>query len=142
MPPGQTVARDVLPNAWRVARRKDIWVENFAMWLNNAGEYDEELRQFAEAYRERKHELPFFIWRDASVQHFDTPTGALGSWAESHGSLRLSHCANPCASTCRVQGACRTAERLCASCRKCRVGLSCDQWDSDTSSIGDHTAGM
>jgi len=39
-------------------------------------QYKEHIGYFAAYYREHRHELPFIIWRDSSVQHFDTPTGA------------------------------------------------------------------
>ncbi len=37
--------------------------------------YKEHIAYFAAYYREHRQELPFIIWRDSSVQHFDTPTG-------------------------------------------------------------------
>lgn len=37
--------------------------------------YKEHIAYFAAYYREHRQELPFIVWRDSSVQHFDTPTG-------------------------------------------------------------------
>ena len=40
--------------------------------------YKEHVAYFAAYYRDHRPELPFIIWRDSSVQHFDTPTGMPG----------------------------------------------------------------
>jgi hypothetical protein len=43
--------------------------------INNATEYATGLAHFAEAYKRERHRMPFFIWRDSSVQHFNHLTG-------------------------------------------------------------------
>ncbi|KAK9821033.1 hypothetical protein WJX74_003942 [Apatococcus lobatus] len=57
------------------ARTNDIAVVNFAVWINEWHEYRDNLARFAGAYMTRGAELPFIIWRDASVQHFNSPDG-------------------------------------------------------------------
>lgn len=57
--------------------RSDIMLLNFAVWVNVADEYSGNLAMWADYYERHRAQLPFVIWRDASVQHFDTPTGAL-----------------------------------------------------------------
>ncbi|KAK9832530.1 hypothetical protein WJX81_006130 [Elliptochloris bilobata] len=57
------------------ARRQDIIVLNFAVWINWAQTYREQIAYFAAYHRKHRQELPFIVWRDSSVQHFDTPTG-------------------------------------------------------------------
>jgi hypothetical protein len=56
-------------------KRSDVMVLNFAIWINKEQEYRDNIRMFADYYRANKDTLPFIIWRDSSVQHFDTPTG-------------------------------------------------------------------
>ena len=58
--------------------RSDILVANFAVWTNSAAELERNLTLWADFYARHRAALPFVIWRDASVQHFDTPTGARG----------------------------------------------------------------
>eukprot|EP00884_Botryococcus_braunii_P012833 jgi/Botrbrau1/21550/Bobra.174_2s0051.1 len=53
----------------------DIFVYNSAVWINDEEEYRQGLQQFAAAYRQEHRRMPFMIWRDSSVQHFNTPTG-------------------------------------------------------------------
>lgn len=43
--------------------------------INDEEEYRLGLLQFAAAYRQEHRRMPFMIWRDSSVQHFNTPTG-------------------------------------------------------------------
>lgn len=40
-------------------------------------EYMDHLGYFADYVHRHRSALPFIIWRDASVQHFNTPTGKL-----------------------------------------------------------------
>ena len=40
------------------------------VWINNDTEYEMNIEAFSKTYKEMVHQLPFFIWRDASVQHF------------------------------------------------------------------------
>lgn len=35
----------------------------------------QELKEFGYRYQEDKENMPQFIWRETSVQHFDTPLG-------------------------------------------------------------------
>eukprot|EP00884_Botryococcus_braunii_P023107 jgi/Botrbrau1/9480/Bobra.0252s0098.2 len=56
-------------------KRTDVMVLNFAIWINSRQEYERNVSAFANYYQAHKEELPFTIWRDSSVQHFDTPTG-------------------------------------------------------------------
>ena len=56
-------------------KRTDVVLLNFAVWLNSHAELRENAKIWADFYRDHHRELPFIIWRDASVQHFDTPTG-------------------------------------------------------------------
>ena len=45
-------------------------IGNFAVWINNDTEYEYNIEAFSKTYKKMVHQLPFFIWRDASVQHF------------------------------------------------------------------------
>ena len=48
-----------------------LWkVGNFAMWINNDTEYAVNLGRVADYIRSAPGRLPYIIWRDASVQHF------------------------------------------------------------------------
>lgn len=59
----------------------DIMVLNFAVWINSAAELQRNVTVFSDFYEKYRTVLPFIIWRDASIQHFDTPTGARSpSW--------------------------------------------------------------
>lgn len=53
----------------------DIMILNFAVWINVAEELAQNVMIWAEFYEKNKERLPYTIWRDASIQHFDTPTG-------------------------------------------------------------------
>ncbi|BDA49809.1 hypothetical protein COCOBI_14-4290 [Coccomyxa sp. Obi] len=53
----------------------DIMVLNFAVWINAAEELAQNVMIWSEFYERNKERLPYTIWRDASIQHFDTPTG-------------------------------------------------------------------
>ena len=73
---GDHMVTDVAPRFAKLGvRRSDIMVVNFAVWINKAAELEENLSLWADFYRRERQRLPFVIWRDASVQHFDTPTG-------------------------------------------------------------------
>ena len=74
---GDWLVTDLAPKFGALGvRRQDIMVLNFAIWVNVADEYAGNLAMWADYYRRHKAALPFVLWRDASVQHFDTPTGA------------------------------------------------------------------
>ncbi|BDA42198.1 hypothetical protein COCOBI_03-0850 [Coccomyxa sp. Obi] len=69
-------ADNVLPNLPRIGvRNTDILVGNFAVWINNDTEYAVNLGRVADYIRSAPGRLPYIIWRDASVQHFQTHTG-------------------------------------------------------------------
>ncbi|EIE20684.1 hypothetical protein COCSUDRAFT_57252 [Coccomyxa subellipsoidea C-169] len=69
-------ADNVLPNLPAIgARNTDILVGNFAIWINNATEYAVNMIRVANYIRSATGRLPYIIWRDASVQHFQTYTG-------------------------------------------------------------------
>lgn len=64
-------------------------VGNFAVWINNDTEYADNIAAFLKTYRSMADRLPFFIWRDASVQHFSVcthppllnhPAGSMCRW--------------------------------------------------------------
>ena len=48
---------------------------NVAVWLNSEKTLRTEISMWVEYFTRHKKQLPFVIWRDASVQHFNTPTG-------------------------------------------------------------------
>lgn len=74
---GDWLVTNLLPRFARLgALPSDIMVLNFAVWINKAGELASNVMMWAEYYERFKSALPFTIWRDASIQHFDTPTGA------------------------------------------------------------------
>ena len=52
-----------------------IQVANFAVWINNDTEYEFNLRAVTDYLQQEgvRSQLPFLIWRDASVQHFSVP---------------------------------------------------------------------
>ncbi len=56
-------------------KRTDIVVANFALWINKEPELRANLTAFADYAAAHGPELPFLIWRDSSVQHFNTPDG-------------------------------------------------------------------
>ena len=48
-----------------------LQVMNAALWTNNATEYTRHMRDVSDYIRQqRSGQLPFFIYRDSSVQHF------------------------------------------------------------------------
>ena len=51
-----------------------LQIGNFAVWINNDTEYETNIAAFGETYKRLAPQLPFFIWRDASVQHFQVGT--------------------------------------------------------------------
>ena len=44
---------------------------NFALWINKEPELRANLTAFASYVAEHAERMPFFIWRDSSVQHFN-----------------------------------------------------------------------
>ena len=56
-------------------RRSDILLVNVAVWLNSEKTLQTEISMWADYFTRHRQKLPFIIWRDASVQHFNTPTG-------------------------------------------------------------------
>ena len=56
-------------------RRSDIMLVNIAVWVNSEKNLRSNISMWANYYTRHKQQLPFVIWRDASVQHFNTPTG-------------------------------------------------------------------
>ena len=54
-----------------------VQIGNFAVWINNDTEYAYNIAAFSKRYKEMADQLPFFIWRDASVQHFSVCTNPL-----------------------------------------------------------------
>ena len=72
--PGDIVR--LLPDYQRLTmQRSDIVILNVGLWLNDVETYVNEMQEFVGYYQEHKVDLPFFIWRDSSVQHFNTPVG-------------------------------------------------------------------
>lgn len=63
---------------------------NFAVWINNDTEYAENIAAFSKTYKRMAKELPFFIWRDASVQHFQVCRVLWISAVSSTGDLSVS----------------------------------------------------
>ena len=47
-----------------------LQIGNFAVWINNDTEYETNIAAFSKTYKTMVNQLPFFIWRDASAQHF------------------------------------------------------------------------
>jgi len=47
-----------------------LQIGNFAVWINNDTEYEQNIAAFLKTYKTMVNQLPFFIWRDASAQHF------------------------------------------------------------------------
>ena len=57
-----------------------LQVMNAALWTNNATEYTRHMRDVSEYIRQqRSGHLPFFIYRDSSVQHFQV--GIAPDWS-------------------------------------------------------------
>ena len=56
-------------------RKSDIMLVNVAVWLNSEKTLRTEISMWVDYFTRHKKQLPFVIWRDASVQHFNTPTG-------------------------------------------------------------------
>jgi hypothetical protein len=48
----------------------NVQVANFALWINNSTEYQVNLAQVAGFLKSATGRMPFIVWRDASVQHF------------------------------------------------------------------------
>lgn len=98
--PGELVR--VLPQYERMTMKKsDIVLFNVGLWLNHPEEYSSAMQEFADYYARHKADLPFFLWRDSSVQHFNTETGnfrndpiswdclPLGTAVSGHGAIRV-----------------------------------------------------
>lgn len=51
-----------------------IQVGNFAIWINNDTDYAVNMGRVADYIRSATGRLPYIIWRDASVQHFEVLT--------------------------------------------------------------------
>ena len=49
---------------------------NFALWINKEPELRANLTAFASYVAEHAERMPFFIWRDSSVQHFNVRRSA------------------------------------------------------------------
>ena len=70
------MVKELLPMRERIGmRRKDIMLVNIAVWVNSEKNLRANISMWANYYTRYKQQLPFVIWRDASVQHFNTPTG-------------------------------------------------------------------
>ena len=53
-------------------------------------EYRAQLTKFAAYYQRHRRRLPFLVWRDASVPHFNSATGAIRASVVSRAGLHLS----------------------------------------------------
>ena len=74
------MVKDLLPVRERIGmRRSDIMLVNIAVWVNSEKNLRANISMWADYYKRHKQQMPFVIWRDASVQHFNTPTGAVFS---------------------------------------------------------------
>ena len=72
--PGEMVR--LLPDYERLTmKRSDVVVLNVGLWLNDVETYTIQMEEFVKYYADHKADLPFFLWRDSSVQHFNTPVG-------------------------------------------------------------------
>ena len=70
------MVKELLPLRERMGmRRSDIMLVNIAVWVNCEKNLRSNVSMWANYYTRHKQQLPFVIWRDASVQHFNTPTG-------------------------------------------------------------------
>lgn len=70
------MVKELLPLRDRMGMRKtDIMLVNIAVWVNSEKNLRSNISMWASYYTRHKAQLPFVIWRDASVQHFNTPTG-------------------------------------------------------------------
>ncbi|CAL8468940.1 g8481 [Coccomyxa elongata] len=54
---------------------EDVVLVNFAMWMNTDDQYHGNMTKFREHVWYNLRDLPLMMWRDASVQHFDTLSG-------------------------------------------------------------------
>jgi len=70
------LVKELLPMRKKVGmKRSDIMLVNIAVWVNSEKNLRSNISMWADYYTRHKQQLPFVIWRDASVQHFNTPTG-------------------------------------------------------------------
>ncbi len=70
------MVKDLMPMRKGIGmRRSDIMLVNIAVWVNSEKNLRANISMWAEYYKRHKQQMPFVIWRDASVQHFNTPTG-------------------------------------------------------------------
>jgi len=75
---GSFVAKNLMPLIPRLAVPEDVVLLNFGLHSNDNGTlwgYIQELEAFGEQYQRQKEQMPQFLWRQTSVQHFDTPIG-------------------------------------------------------------------
>lgn len=77
---GSDMAAKTLPTLQRIrgkAFRKDVAVANFGLHFGgrNHAKFQQQLRDLAKYTTEHRKDLPAFIWRTTSVQHFATPKG-------------------------------------------------------------------
>ena len=99
-------------------------VSNFAVWINNDTEYDTNLAAVAAYLSTGDHlkRLPFMVWRDSSVQHFQVPPWrrcvlmVTPPWL-SQVALYASGCWRPCLDRCA--GATRREPHAAHGCRHC-----------------------
>lgn len=72
------MVKDLMPVRERIGmRRSDIMLVNIAVWVNSEKNLRANISMWADYYKRHKQQMPFVIWRDASVQHFNTPTGVI-----------------------------------------------------------------
>lgn len=70
---GIFAAESLMPLLPRLASTEDLVLMNFGLHSKDNGTlygYIQELKSFGHVYEELKHQLPQFIWRQTSVQHF------------------------------------------------------------------------
>ena len=75
---GSFMAENLLPLLPRLTAKDDIVLVNFGLHSNDDGSlrgYIKELEAFAAKYKELESQLPQFVWRQTSTQHFDSLLG-------------------------------------------------------------------
>lgn len=76
---GNRLTETILPALGPLgAQPSDIMVLNIAVWRNKENDYRSDLHMLKDYWHAHGTHLPMTIWRDASAQHFDTPTGDFG----------------------------------------------------------------
>lgn len=69
---GESWADHVLPSFEGLGvRRTDILVANFALWINEEDKLRAHLAAVTDYVAAHADSLPFIVWRDSSVQHFN-----------------------------------------------------------------------